>query len=190
MSDSIITKKAIADTLKALCKTMPFRKISISNITEGCGLNRQTFYYHFQDKNELLSWIYYHEYFLPVAEGITFDNWTERIEELLNKMMADKAFFMNTVDEQEETFKKYLLEMSKALFCEAIEVLDQSHKLTEEEKEFDAEFYAYGVCGTIIQWVVKGMKIQPKVMATKLKSLVRSSEKAAVLYGSVNSEDE
>ena len=50
MSDSLITKKAIAAALKQVCREKPFDKISIADITAVCGLNRQTFYYHFQDK--------------------------------------------------------------------------------------------------------------------------------------------
>ena len=53
MSDSLITKRAIAEALKQVCKEKPFDKISISDITAVCGLNRQTFYYHYQDKYEL-----------------------------------------------------------------------------------------------------------------------------------------
>lgn len=54
MSESLITKKAIAQALKNLCRDKAFDKISIADITTACGLNRQTFYYHFQDKYELL----------------------------------------------------------------------------------------------------------------------------------------
>ena len=56
MSSSAITKSALCDSLKKLCEQKPFDKISISDITGECGLNRQSFYYHFQDKYELLSY--------------------------------------------------------------------------------------------------------------------------------------
>ena len=69
MSDSLITKKAIAAALKQVCREKPFDKISIADITAVCGLNRQTFYYHFQDKYELLSWIYYNENFSKIRNS-------------------------------------------------------------------------------------------------------------------------
>ena len=86
MSDSLITKRAIAEALKQVCKEKPFDKISISDITAVCGLNRQTFYYHYQDKYELLSWIYYNENFAAIADDISLDNWNEKIHELLSNM--------------------------------------------------------------------------------------------------------
>ena len=92
MSESLITKKAIAQGLKDLTLTKPFGKISIGDITSACGLNRQTFYYHFQDKYELLSWIYYNEGFLYVMDGITLENWHEKLKDLLDTMKADQEF--------------------------------------------------------------------------------------------------
>lgn len=181
MSDSLITKKAIAQALKDICREKAFDKISIADITTACGLNRQTFYYHFQDKYELLSWIYYNENFGRITEDISFANWDKRFLEMLNIMESDKSFYINTLKEQEHTFESYLFDMAKALFLEAIEALDKNHKLKDEEKEFDAEFYAYGICGVILSWAEKGMKIPPSQVALRLKRLAQDSEKAAYM---------
>ena len=54
MAESLITKKAIADSLKELTREKTFDKISVKDISEKCGINRQTFYYHFIDKFDLL----------------------------------------------------------------------------------------------------------------------------------------
>ena len=97
MSDSLITKKAIAQCLKNLAAEKSFLKISIGDITAACGLNRQTFYYHFQDKYELLDWIYYEECFVPILDGITFDNWHLRIKQLLDTLKKEKVFYSNVI---------------------------------------------------------------------------------------------
>lgn len=177
MSDSLITKRAIAGALKQICREKPFDKISIMDITGACGLNRQTFYYHFQDKYELLSWIYYNENFSKIADTITIDNWNEKILEMLEIMRNDKVFYSNTIKEQEHTFESYLFEMAKVLFSEAILKLDEAEKVTEEEREFDAEFYAYGICGVILSWAENGMKKEPVLVAGRLKSLARATER-------------
>ena len=89
MSSSAITKSALCDSLKKLCEQKPFDKISISDITGECGLNRQSFYYHFQDKYELLSYIYLHELFADITKGVNYDNWYERLEGFLVNMLKD-----------------------------------------------------------------------------------------------------
>lgn len=45
MSD--ITKRALEASLKKMLLKKPVTKITISDITEDCGVNRATFYYHF-----------------------------------------------------------------------------------------------------------------------------------------------
>lgn len=181
MSDSLITKRAIAEALKRLCIEKPFDKISISDITAACGLNRQTFYYHFQDKYELLSWIYYNENFSKIADDITFKNWDQKILELLLIMRKERSFYINTIKEQEHTFESYLFEMAKVLFSEAIVRLDEGGRLTKEERDFDAEFYAYGICGVILSWAEAGMKMEPELVAGRLKSLAKATERIGYL---------
>ena len=97
MSDALITKRAIATGLKELVDEKPFNKISIRDITEKCGLNRQTFYYHFQDKYELVNWIYYQEGFAPLMEGVTFENWYLKVEDLLVLMKKEQSFYYSTI---------------------------------------------------------------------------------------------
>ncbi len=92
-------------------------------------------------------------------------------------MRREKVFYMNTIKEQEHTFESYLYEMTKALFSEAIEVLDENGRLTYEERDFDAGFYAYGLCGVIMEWVKQGMKMEPKEVSERLKSLARATER-------------
>jgi len=51
------TKKAMADSLKKFMRGKPLSKISVSEIIADCGMNRKTFYYHFEDIYALLKWI-------------------------------------------------------------------------------------------------------------------------------------
>lgn len=179
MSDSLITKKALAASLKELCHTKSFDKISIADITEHCGLNRQSFYYHFQDKYDLLNWIYYNEAFINIPNGITFDNWDERLFSLLQTILKDKIFYTNTLKTTLETFTDYLFNITHTLFLEAAEILDTKNELSKESKNFFAQFNAYGICGVFNSWVKSGMKVQPEQISSNLKSLVANSKQLA-----------
>ncbi len=48
------TKVAIMDTFLSLLNDKPFNKITIKEIVTKCGINRNTFYYHFTDIYDLL----------------------------------------------------------------------------------------------------------------------------------------
>lgn len=53
---SQVTKRALEASLKNLLLKKPLNKITINDITEDCGINRMTFYYHFQDIYDLVEW--------------------------------------------------------------------------------------------------------------------------------------
>ena len=51
-----LTKDAIAKALTDLLQERPIEKITIKDITDRCGISRQTFYYHFSDIYDLMEW--------------------------------------------------------------------------------------------------------------------------------------
>lgn len=53
---SEVTKRALEQSLKNLLLKKPLAKITINDITEDCGINRMTFYYHFKDIYDLVEW--------------------------------------------------------------------------------------------------------------------------------------
>ena len=58
MASNAITKEALANALKNLLKQKSLSKISVKDITDYCNISRNTFYYHFKDKYELINWIF------------------------------------------------------------------------------------------------------------------------------------
>ncbi len=77
MSKPELTKQLIAQTLKELVKHMPLDKISVQHIVDACELNRKTFYYHFQDKQALICWIFDSEFScITDVDHTTTPSWT------------------------------------------------------------------------------------------------------------------
>lgn len=48
------TKKAIRESFIKLLNERPLNKITVKDIVEDCGVNRNSFYYHYQDLPALL----------------------------------------------------------------------------------------------------------------------------------------
>lgn len=94
---SVITKKALAQSLKDLMQKMPLSKITVQNIVDACGLNRQTFYYHFGDVYELLGWIFENEAARDITHGLTPDNWEEKLLRMFCYLKENRVFCQNTL---------------------------------------------------------------------------------------------
>ena len=55
------TKIQMANSLKKFIKDRPFSKITVQDIVADCNINRNTFYYHFENTYDLLSFAYEQE---------------------------------------------------------------------------------------------------------------------------------
>lgn len=177
MANANITKKELAESLKQLASGRRFEHVTVGDIVKECGVNRQTFYYHFSDKYELLDWIYYNETFVPLTADISFGNWDEKLYELLQIMRANKAFYMNTIKCSDNFFEEYLLKMLTTLFEKAIEDLDGRKQLTPEKKRLASKIFAHGLTGVVIEWAMGGMKADEKMIAENMKELVDNIER-------------
>lgn len=176
MANSNITKKALAQSLKELGATKILDKITVADITDHCGVNRQTFYYHFNDKYELLSWIYTHDLFIPLTQDLTFDNWGDKLVELFKYMKQQKAFFMNTIKSSNNFFAEYSNKIFAELFEKTIGELNMYSHLNEKEKDIYARFFAYGLTGVIVDWAMRGMKENEDEVSKTLQNMVLRTE--------------
>lgn len=181
MSESLITKNAISAGLKELMKHKSFDKITIADITKQCGLNRQTFYYHFQDKYELINWIYYNEAIATLSKDLTFDNWSDKILEMLTVMKKESYFYENAFKSSGGSeFEKYLLSFTEELFGNIIERLEEGKAISKEAVKFIARFYSFGSVGLAVSWAKTGMTESPESMIDNLKNLIYDTRMFAV----------
>ena len=157
MSKSIITKNALAAGLKALVAENIFDKITISDITAYCGLNRQTFYYHFQDKLDLLYWIYDREAFV-FTHDLSVNNWGHKLNLFLKHLRKDRLFYVNTIKSSRDYLEEYMTKALEELFVKAAYDYDEKGELDEKEVILVAKFMSRGLSGVIIEWITNGMK--------------------------------
>lgn len=179
MQETLNTKLIMAQALKHLTKSKSFEKITISDITHESGYNRQTFYYHFRDKFELLSWIYEYDAHQVFDEHLSFENWHNYMTAFLYYMRKDKIFYMNTIHSDDRYFQSYIFNLTKSIFYIAIEHLDRHQQLREEDKNFYAEFFSFGVSGILVNWAKHDMQEAPEKVASNLKNLAQDSEHLA-----------
>ena len=116
MSESKITKNALAESLKLLMQTIPFAKISVNDICEHCGISRKSFYYHFKDKYDLVNWIFYSEYMQILADKDYDDGWS-CLFDIYDYLYHNKDFYIKAFAIcGQNSFKELFLPDHPALF--------------------------------------------------------------------------
>lgn len=168
------TKKALAASLKKLLSGKPLDKITVTDIAEDCGVNRQTFYYHFRDIYDLLEWFFLSEATSTVEGNKTYDTWQQGYLQIFDRMLDNKSFILHTYHSvSKEELEKYLFDITHDFLMEVIEEKAQGTKATEKEKEFIATFYKYGFTGLLLGWIAGGMKEKPDEIIDNLSNLIQ-----------------
>ncbi len=181
MSESLITKQAIANGLKKVMKSKSFTKVNVTDITAACGLNRQTFYYHFHDKYDLLNWIFCNEVLVMLTTDLTIDSWPKNLYQMLCVLKEQKGFYKNALKYSfQDEFHEYLFKISNSLIYSIINHMDENKIITEEDKQFLSRFFSFGVVGSIISWVTEGMTKPPEEMIDVIVTLVNACKAYAV----------
>lgn len=177
------TKKKMAGALKELMKSNSFDKITVSDIAELSNIHRQTFYYHFQDRYELLDWLLYNELLLPLLDGLNFDNMYDKLGEMFAKMKADKKFYHNALKINSEDLTRYISRVATEQFTDIVSELGRKNGVEGVDRDSDiviAEFFGYGITGVVMSWANRGMKESPEVMTMRIQNLFGACKTVAV----------
>jgi len=175
MPDSNITKLALANSLKQLMIQKSFSEISVSNIADDCGLTRQTFYYHFKDKYDLMNWIYYTETARIMIASHTSEFWTDSLKDLCYYMQQNKTFYKNALNTTgQNSFPEYLREYIRNISIAAIDRVSDTE--AERDKwEFTISFFATAFVAFIVRWSNNGMQDDPALFLSKMRAIFDGS---------------
>ena len=132
---SNITKKAMAQSLKKMLLVKDLDKITITDITNDCGINRQTFYYHFKDIYDLLEWIFANEVVEKIEKETTIETWQENFKYVLDYMLKNKKFIVKTYNSlSRKTLLDFLFKQYNTIFIEIVNDLSKNYDITKENK--------------------------------------------------------
>lgn len=174
MPNAEITKKALGQAMKELMQHTAFDKISVSDITKKCGMNRNTFYYHFQDKYELVNWIFCSETSEYIYTVKYDDNWTDGILKICMYMVENKKFYSNALNHMgQNSLTEYLLHFIKETILEFIKAIPKAKTITDSEIDFIANFYASAFVGLVMYWAKGGLKEDPTTHVKHIEDLIR-----------------
>ncbi len=146
-------KRALAESLKKIMMEKPFSKITVNDIVKDCGVNRKTFYYHFEDIYALLKWMLEREA-VEVVKG--FDllmNAEDAVTFVIDYVNANRHILSCAYDSIGRE------EMRRFFYSDFINVVstvidragaDAGVRVDEDFKRFLADFYTEAIAGNLI----------------------------------------
>lgn len=178
------TKRAIVASLKKLLAQKPLDKITVIDIVEDCEVNRQTFYYHFQDIYDLIEWMFLSESAKVLDGNKTYGTWQRGFLQIFQYVEDNKALVTNIYHSISRThLEQFLCREAYNLLIGVINEMSVEMSIHDEDKDFIANFYKFAFVGLMLDWIEKGMKAEPAKIVENIGILVHGDiSKALNVY--------
>lgn len=173
------TQRILGQGLRELLTEKPLTKITVSELTERCGVARATFYYHFHDIRELVIWCCDRAQEQALKSHNAQDTWQEALLKLFHTIERDHSFFEALYRSvSREGMENYLYTVTYDFLRTAIEekcgLLEeaQGFPISTSAKDFVADFYKYCFVGTLTKWLDDGRKESPEAIVNRVSTLM------------------
>lgn len=152
------TKEQIIGTFVELLEEMPYSKITVRNIVDKCGVNRNTFYYHFQDIPSLLEELLRSDIDLLIQEhchpGSLEDCISVTVRYFLQKRTAVLHVYRSL---PRDVFLGHLDRLLFYLANEYITSISSDMKISDKDRSLIARYFKCILVGVILDWLDAGM---------------------------------
>ena len=134
------TKEIIAKTFTELLDEKPMSKITVKDIVERCGVNRNTFYYHFKDIPDVVEFILKKKWDEILEHPQDRASILECMEEMADLVRNNRKVMFNVYRSvKKDTFLFYMNEISNYIIMEYFRKNADQFDLDEEiESKIDA----------------------------------------------------
>ncbi len=152
------TKTRIMNAFIYLLNEKSMDHLTVKDVIETAEVNRNTFYYHFEDIYDLL-----HQVLLKKLDD--FSNATERYDTFYEEYVRSARFFLENkkamshiYHSKDRELLEIYMEKVTAIFVERfVREAAVSYEISEEGIAYLTEFYSYAIVGNTIHWIQEGM---------------------------------
>lgn len=174
------TKKIIKDTFWELLEEKPYNKITVQDIVGRCHVNRNTFYYHFQD--------------IPTLMTDSIEDWMDEVISQYGMaespadcliyigqefMKRRKAFLHLFRYVQKEAFLSKMNKMIYNVIQRYVDGIAEYRQISKTEKETLIRCYKCVFTGSLLDWLEEGASYDlPEFYEELCKTFAGARERA------------
>lgn len=177
-----LTKRALDNALKDVLKDKSFNRVTIKDITDACGVNRMTFYYHFEDMHDLIEWSLTENILKSFKVRHTYQVWKESLRKTFEAMLASRWYVSKIFHSKYyKVFEAYVYNITSSIMLQIIDERAAGWDVTDKEKVFIADFYSFALAGVVLKWIGTDMNEEPQYMIDHLEFLIDGDIDKAIM---------
>ena len=171
-------KYALAQSLKKLLSVRKLDKITVKDIVEDCGVNRQTFYYYFRDIYDLLEWNFQDAAEKLIRSGLDQKDWRAGPGAVLEYLRENQALVWNAYHSiSHEAVSNFLKRTLRPYILQAVqkEAEGLERQPRQENMDFVADMHTLMAVGIITEWINRQEKEGGEERLEKLLTAMEGS---------------
>ena len=178
------TKKMLPASLKHCMEKKSLSKITVTDIVTDCGLNRKTFYYHFQDVPDLLKWTLEQEA-VDVVKQFDLLNELEEALRFAVRYIRENSHMINCAYDSigRDELKRFLNHDFQSIVMSIVEQIERKENVHSDPdaKKIICNFYTEGMAGELVDLLKSRDAAQDEKSIRCISLVVRTSLEAAVI---------
>ena len=156
---SKLTQKAIKESFVKLLEQKPIDRITIKDITDDCGISRNTFYYHYADMPALVE-----ELLMDNADEFmraypTIDSLEEGLNVAVKFVLESRRAIRHIYNSSHRyIYERCLMTVCRRVVASYFDMAVPESFISGEEREIIINYYKCLCYGLIADWCEDGMK--------------------------------
>lgn len=170
------TKESLGAALKQMLTVKPIDKITVKDLVEICGVNRQTFYYHFDDVYDLLEWVFEEDANRVLPSEVVYEHWRDDVMMFFKYLADNSVFALNIYNSNSRIYMlRYFKRRLQGCIRSFAIIVSEGKNIDRTDFEFVVESYANGIVGLISQWLDLGMQLPKEITQDRFLKLLDNS---------------
>lgn len=152
------TKQAIKDSCLKLLDERPLSQITVKDIVEDCGINRNTFYYYFQDLPRLIEDIVMEDAEAIIRSYPAVENFEDCLEAFIDYALSKKRVVLHIYHSaNREIYEQYLWKVCDHVIDSYITTISSRRRVNESDLTIIKKYLTSLGFGIISGWLRSGM---------------------------------
>lgn len=170
------TRRAIIASVVKLLNKRPLDKITVRDVAEDCGINRNTFYYHFPDIRTVVTEVFRGELDKVMNQHHGVDSWEDQLIATTEFALANKKLIYHVYHSiSREALENYMKTIAGDVMRQFVEKVAEGIPALPEDKTLLAEFYQSALVGMLLSWIGGGMADDPETRVRRLGHLLEGN---------------
>ena len=175
------TRGGLSAALRELLRQEELDQIRVRELTERCGLRRQSFYYHFKDVYDLFDWAVRQERSLLLARLADCLTWRQTLLDLLDRVSEERAFYRAVLDRSGQAGLGEMIPLNEVLEAVQAYYRDRCGTPPDQAEEERERLHGRALLLPMLEgWIRNGTALPPEELADALERAVERGTAGAV----------